>query len=164
MMADYAIKCVTPQNQPPDPSFCTEVEVTLKTADNFLDGQHKLTITNIDGQMAAATFPLDGLTIRPVDNLAPGTTPVSITVPGANFVEGMTGLWKNAAGVETPIVAGQIQKTSNTQLKVTLVPGAAGSGTLTLVSPIGLRAHVAVSVAAPTPPPTPTPTPTPETQ
>lgn len=146
MIDEFAIECVTPQSQPPDPSFCSEIEVTLKAADNYLEGQHKLTITNKDGQMAASTFPLDALTITSVADLTAGATPVNLVVNGTNFVVGMTAVWKNAALVETAIPAGQVQKKSDTQLVVTLEPGTVDKGTLTLVSPIGLRAHVDVTV------------------
>jgi hypothetical protein len=115
------------------PSFCTELKLTLKAADNYLDGQHKLVITNQDGQMAASNFPLDGLTIKPVGDLNAGTIPVGVEVNGANFGVGTTAIWKNAA-LETVISAAQVQKKSDTQLIVTLVPGAAGNGTLTLLA------------------------------
>lgn len=143
---EFAIECITPEDQAPDPSFCTELKLTLKVADNYLEGQHTLVLTNKDAQMAASTFPLDALTIKPVDDLRAGTTPVDVQVNGANFVVGMTSRWKNAALVETAIPAAQIQKKSDTQLIITLTPGTVGTGTLTLVSPIGLESHVNVTV------------------
>jgi hypothetical protein len=143
---EFAIECITPQDQSPDPSFCIELKLTLKAADDYLDGQHTLVITNKDGQMAASNFPLDGLTINPLDDLKGSAAPVDVEVNGANFVVGMTAKWKNAALVETAIEAAQIQKKSDTQLIVTLVPGTAGKGVLTLVSPIGLESHVDVTV------------------
>jgi hypothetical protein len=149
MTDEFVIECVTPQSQPPDPSFCTEIKVTLKAADNYLDGEHTLVITNKDGQMVASKFPLDALTITPVGDLTAGATPVDVVANGTNFVVGMTAVWKNAALVETTIQAGQVQKKSDTQLVVTLVPGVAGKGTLTLVSPIGLRSHADVTVKDP---------------
>lgn len=142
---EFAIECITPQDQSADPSFCTELKLTLKAADNYLDGQHKLVITNQDGQMAASNFSLDGLTIKPVGDLNAGTISAGVEVNGANFGVGTTAIWKNAA-LETVISAAQVQKKSDTQLIVTLVPGAAGNGTLTLVSQTGLRSHVDVSV------------------
>ena len=152
MKEEFTIEPVTAQVQPPDPSFCTEVKVTLNPAEAFLDGVHTLTITNQDGQMAASKFPLDALTINPVAALTAGTTGVSVPVTGTNFVDGMTAEWKNAAAaVGTPVAAGPVQKAPGPPVvwTVTLVPGAAGKGTLTLVSPIGLRAHVDVPVNAP---------------
>ncbi len=150
MKEQFTIELVTAQVQPPDPSFCTEVAVKLTAADSYLDGVHTLTITNQDGQMAASKFPLDALTITTVNNLPPTTGPV-VQVNGTNFVDGMTAEWKNAtapAGTP-PVAASSVQKKSGTQVEVTLVPGTAGKGTLTLVSPIFLRAHVDVTVNAP---------------
>ena len=78
--------------------------------------------------VAASKFPLDALTITPVGDLTAGATSVDVVVNGTNFVVGMTAMWKNAALVETAIPAGQVQKKSDTQLVVTLVPGAVGKG------------------------------------
>ena len=147
-----------PQSQPADPSFCTEVKVTLNAADSYLDGVHTLTITNKDGQMAAAKFPLDALTINPVAALTAGTTSQPVDLTGTNFVDGMTAEWRNPmAPAGVPVAAGTVKKKADTPQKpdaqqvwtVTLVPGAAGKGTLTLESPIGLRAHVDVVVNPP---------------
>jgi hypothetical protein len=44
------------------------------------------------------------------------------------------------------IAAAEIQNKSDTQFIVTLVSGPTGKGTLTVVSPIGLRSHVDVNV------------------
>jgi hypothetical protein len=77
---------------------------------------------------------------------------VPVPVTGTNFVDGMTAEWKNAAApVGTPVAAGPVQKNPGPPLSwtVTLVPGAVGKDTLTLVSPIGLRAHVEVTIKDP---------------
>ena len=142
----FQIECVKPQDQPADPSFCSEIKVTLKEADKYLEGQHKLALTNKDGQMAVSSFPADPLTIGPVNDLLEGTTPVDVVVNGANFAVGLTAVWKNAALKETAIGAAQVQKKTDTQLIVTLAPGPAGKATLTLISPINLRAHIDVNV------------------
>jgi hypothetical protein len=147
MLEEFTIKPLKQQDQAPDSSFCTEIELTLTTADNtYLENQHTLTITNKDGQMAVATFPLDGLTISPVNNLTQGAAQVNVTVNGTNFVDRMTAVWMNAAKVATPIPATDITKNSAIEIIVKLTPGTPGTGTLTLVSPIGLRAHVDVTV------------------
>jgi hypothetical protein len=122
----------------------------LKAADTYLDGEHALTITNKDGQMAASKFPLDALTIKSVADPTAGTTAVPVVVNGTNFVARMVAKWENATGVVTDVAAGQIEKISDTQLRVTLVPGnTVGKGTLTLESPSHLRAHSDVNVVAP---------------
>ena len=103
-------------------------------------------MTNKDGQMAVTTFPVDPLTISPVNDLSEGTTPVDVTVNGANFAVGLTAKWKDAAQQETTIGAAQVQMKTDKQLIVTLVPGSAGKGTLRLISPRNLRAHTDVNV------------------
>ena len=80
----------------------------------------------------------------------PSETPVDVEVTGTNFaLVGMTAVWKNnASEQDTVIPAGQVRQKTDKQVTVTLVPGEAGGGTLTLVSPIGLRAHVDVTIKA----------------
>ena len=143
---EVTVDCITPQDQPPDPTFCTELKVTLNSADNYLEGPHKLVLTNKDGQMGSSNFPLDGLTITSVGLMQAGTLPVAVPVMGSNFADGMMAMWKDATLAETTITANQVQKQSDTQLTLTLMPGPKGKGTLTLVSSIGLKSHIDVSV------------------
>jgi len=142
----FSIKCAKQQDQAADPSFCSEIEVTLKEADKYLEGQHKLCVTNKDGQAAISNFPLDPLKIDPVKDLFTSTTPVSVEITGANFVVGMTAVWRDATSQETPIGTAQVQKKTDTQATITLTPGPAGKATLTLISPINLRVHADVKV------------------
>jgi hypothetical protein len=142
---EFTIECVTPQDQAPDPTFCTECKVTLRNADDYLEGLHKLTLTNNDGQMAVSNFPLDGLTITSVGPVKSGT-PAPFAVNGNNFADGMTAIWRNATGVEAAIESSGITKQSDTQLAASFIPGPSGLARLTLISSIGLRCHVDVNV------------------
>lgn len=137
----YAISGKKPQDQPPDPSFNNEVEVVLKNADDYLAGEHVVTLINRDGQVAAISFPPDPLIIDSIEDVPNGGAPVEVTVTGKNFSVGMTGTWKDPAGQETEIPADGITRKSATKLGVTITPGEKpGVGTLTLASSSGLTA------------------------
>lgn len=138
----------TPVDQAPDPAFCSEVQVTLLAATAYLEGEHTLTLINGDGQAAAVHFPSDPLTIDSVEKVLHGTAAVPVKVTGKNFAEGMTAEWKDAAGTSTAIPSGQVTKTSVTELTVNLIPGdEVGTGTLTLISALGLRATKPVTIS-----------------
>jgi hypothetical protein len=134
------------QDQPADPTFCSELIVTLKqVADKYLDGVHKLTLTNNkDGQMAVTNFPNDPLAIDPVVGVSEGDT--TVTVNGNDFVDDMTASWKDNKGVETTIAKDQIKYKTKTQLVITFTPPSSGKATLTLISPSKLRAHADLNV------------------
>jgi hypothetical protein len=135
------------QDQPPDPSFCSEITVTLLNATACLEGKHKITLTNKDGQMAVCDFPVDPLTIDPLGSLTPSTNPVDVVVTGKNFGDGTTAQWTDAAGVAASIAAAQVRKFSDTKLTVTLTPGQkAGSGKLVLISAGNFKSSVNVDV------------------
>ena len=143
---------VKPQDQPPDPSFCSEINLTLLDATNYLDKPNKITLTNKDGQMAVGDFPVDPLTIDPLANLTPSTSPVDVAVTGKNFGDSMTAQWTDAAGVASAIVAAQVKKISDTKLTVTLTPGLKpGTGKLALISAANFKTSVSVDVKAPEP-------------
>jgi hypothetical protein len=144
---EYVIVGMARQDQPVDPAFCSAVEVTLKAATAYLEGEHTLALTNRDGQAAAIRFPCDPLTIDSVETVKSGTTPVSVKVRGKNFGDGTTAEWKDA-GAARAIPVGAATKASATELTVELIPGAqAGTGTLTLISALGLRATTPVTIA-----------------
>jgi hypothetical protein len=143
----FAIAVVKAQDQAPDPSFCTEINLTLTDAAAYLEGQHTLTLTNKDGQMAESSFPVDLLTIKPGQRFPTGTAPVAVNVIGQNFGDGMTAVWTDQTKASTNIASNQIIKVSATQLKITLTPGPVGSGTLVLISSINLRATASVAVS-----------------
>jgi hypothetical protein len=143
----FTLTPVTPQDARADPSFFSELNVTLTEADAYLEGVHTLALTNSDGQMAAAKFPVDALKVVSADAVPAGTAPANVTVRGESFGVGTTATWIDAAGAPSAIAADQIKRTSDSELVVTLTPGAAkGQGRLTLVSQIGLRASTPVTV------------------
>jgi hypothetical protein len=134
-------------NAQPDPQtgFCTDVNVSLNDAAKFIDGSHELMLVNGDGQSSTVSFPVDPLTVDPIADQATGNAPVDVAVTGKNFVTGITAEWKNPAETGAPGNA-PVTFVSATKLTATVVPGAAGTGKLTLISPIGLRASASVTV------------------
>jgi hypothetical protein len=76
-----------------------------------------------------------------------GAQPVAVAVKGKNFAEGMTGQWIDQAQGISNIATTDIKKASDTQLTITLIPGAKGTGKLVLVSAINLRASAKVQVS-----------------
>jgi len=135
-----------PQDAPVDPTFRSELTITLVKADGYLDRQNTVTVINKDGQMATANFPVDPLAIDKGQVFTAGTAEVQVPVNGANFEDSMTAEWTNAGKTLTPIPAAKVQRTSDKQAMVSLIPGAAGVGKLTLISKIGLRTSAEVTV------------------
>jgi hypothetical protein len=148
LVGDYALTRKKAQDQAPDPSFSTELALLLKNANDYLEGEHTVTLTNGDGQAASAAFPVNGLKIEPVDQVAQGDKPVPVTIKGQNFADGMTGLWQNQ-GVPENSRALAVKLVSETEAGTTLIPGNAGTGKLTLISALGLRASADVTVTSP---------------
>jgi hypothetical protein len=138
---EFAVEEAKAQDQPADPSFRTEVKVTLKNADKYVDGQHKLGFINKDGQMAGAQFPVDPLTIESI-SLARGDT--TIRVEGKNFEDNTTAEWRNPS-TSAPVAA-PVKKISDKQLEITVAPVTAGDGRLTLISAIRLRTSKTVQI------------------
>jgi hypothetical protein len=119
--------------------------VTLNEANAYLEGPHRLSLTNDDGQTAVSTFPIDPLKIEPVE-LVEAVVPLAVTVTGKNFGVGTTAVWKNAAGLETTIPEADVEKKSDEELVIKLVPGLPGEGQLTVISKIGLKASAKANV------------------
>ncbi len=147
LKGEYELVLKKAQDQAPDPSFCSELTLLLKNANNYLEGEHTLTLTNTDGQAASASFPVDCLKIEPVDQVAQGDKPVSVTVKGKNFEDEMRGIWEND-GVPENSRTVEVKKVSGTEARATLIPGNAGKGKLTLISALGLRASADVTVTS----------------
>jgi hypothetical protein len=80
---EYSIVRSKAQDQPADPTFCSELEVTLKGASTYIKGEHTLTLINRDGQSSAVHFTSNPDTIDSVDNIntvqpSDSTGPVSL--------------------------------------------------------------------------------------
>jgi hypothetical protein len=143
----FSIDDGKPQDAPADPTFRSELNVTLKKADAYLEGQRNITLINKDGQMATANFPVDPLTIDKGQVFPAGTTEVPVTVKGANFETEMQAEWTaQGSTTPTPITQDKLQRKSDKEVVVNLIPGPAGTGKLTLTSKIGLRASADVTV------------------
>ncbi len=137
----YWITGATPD---PQTNFCTELNVTLNAATQYVENPKSVTLTlvNSDGQAADATFPTDAMCINtvapalPADANAP--VPATVSVTGNNFVAGTTAQWLSPAGVAVP--APTVTVTNATQLTVSRPQGVVGGYTLVLTSPVKLRA------------------------
>jgi hypothetical protein len=145
------------QGQPdPQAHFCSEMNISLFDAAKYIEGTHELMLVNQDGQSATVGFPADPTTIDPIPAQIVGDAAVNVSITGKNFVDGMKFEWKDPAaakaGATMPTGSGAASIKSGTQLVVSLVPGKmAGTGKLTLISPISLRATADVSITGPTP-------------
>jgi hypothetical protein len=142
----FSIRPVKTQDQAPDSSFCSEINLTLKDASAYLEGVHDLTLTNKDGQMSASSFPVDPLMINPNQVFSAGTQPADVEITGKNFADGMTAQWTDQNQAITDLTTNDIKKTSDTTLTIRLVPGPQGTGKLVLISAINLRTAEIVSV------------------
>lgn len=143
----YSIVPVKSQDQAPDPSFCTELTLTLKDATAYIERVHRLSLMNQDGQKADCSFPVDTLTIDPNQIFAAGTQPAPVVVKGENFADGMTAQWTDQAQNTSAIPATAIKKISDSQVAITLTPGPKGNGRFVLISAINLRASTDVQVS-----------------
>ena len=144
----YSVDASTPQAHAPDPALCSELVVTLKEADAYLTNIHGLVLTNDqDGQMAECEFPLNPLTIAKAQIIAAGDEATTVAIKGTNFCNGMIVTWTNS-GTETRVPPNGVVRKSDTEVDITLVPGTAGSATLTIESALGLIAREEITVKA----------------
>jgi hypothetical protein len=134
---------ITGDSPDPQSGFCSELNVSLNDAGDYLEGKHTLTLVNNDAQAADAVFPIGPMTIVSVDvpNNAPAADP-DVTVTGTNFVDPTTAEWRDATGTLIPGFTPTVKVESGTKVSVsrpaTVMPGSKCK--LTLVSQIGLRA------------------------
>ncbi len=142
----FAIRGVDKQNGNSNSAFFTTVEVTLFDADKYLTGQHLLFLVNDDGQSATETFPVNPVSLDAVTPIKAAQDPVTLHLVGRNFCAGFHGTWVDAAGVPHTILDADIKFVDGNQLDVTLIPGAAGTGTLVLESPAKLLGIAEVKV------------------
>ena len=123
------------------------MNVVLKNAAKYVQGEYELTFINKDGQMAEAKFPVDPLKLTTVPNVPAGANAVPITVTGGSFGDDMTAEWIDASKTITPIPTDKVKKKSNTEAEIVLIPGVTkGQGMLTLISANHLRASSPVQV------------------
>lgn len=133
----------TPESQ--DPKLCTMLKVQLRNVDpRFYDGPRVLRITNPFSPGVDIKY---GATVDPVSGVAPGNATVKVKVTGANFKDPSKAVWTDQAGRSTPIPEANFKKVSETELEITLTPGAAGQAKLAIQSPGGLTTTIDVTVA-----------------
>jgi hypothetical protein len=157
----------TPQ-QGGDIGFASELRITLLKASgvDLSVGDHRFRIVNKDGQFADSVITANPPTITkvvPPDRtdlpdgskmLPQGSASISVLIVGKGLQPGSKVTWK-AQGAASPqdaqIEAGSGGSTE--QLRVALSPGDAGTGLLTLVTPIGNHAVATVTVMGTLPDP-----------
>ncbi len=141
----FKVTGTTKQDQPAGTDFYSCVEVDLLDAEVYRTGSHLLYLVNEDGQSTCESFPMNPLTIT-TKSLTSGTDRVEVNIEGENFADGLSGSWKDAAKAENPIAAADIKFVDAKNLKVTLVPGPAGDGQLSLESEARLIVSVPMKV------------------
>ncbi|KAA6461824.1 hypothetical protein DYQ86_09225 [Acidobacteria bacterium AB60] len=127
-------------------SFFSKVEVTLLDAAKYFTGPHLIYLVNDDGQSATEAFPVDPVSLDAIPPVKAGLDPVTLHVLGRNFCSGFKGIWVDANGQEHTIPDADIKFVDENHLEVTLVPGAAGTGKLKLVTPARLLGIAEVKV------------------
>lgn len=141
-------------------------ELTLKLGKTWQTGDHLLRLTNADGQYAEIWFASDPPEITQVgddakkDEVAKGTSAIEIAIKGKNLREGSSVEWL-PPGATTPTSIAPAQVTAKLaeqkpdgagrqdtrQLTLSITPGqAVGAGTISVVSPRGMRASRQLSV------------------
>ncbi len=132
-------------NGTPDPQsgFCSELNISLNAAAQYLEGSYQLTVVNGDGQASDVMFPKDTMTITSVD--PPTAQNPAFVVKGTNFVANTSYEWH--AANDALLGARQVATfKSPNELDVNPPPApAAGApalpqrAKLVLISPAGLR-------------------------
>jgi hypothetical protein len=151
---------VTPQTDGSDPAFAIQLKIKInqKVAKLDLGGSdHVFRIMNPDGQFHDCRFTANPPTIAGVSDtgtagvkaIKPSDQEVEVTVTGSGFQAASTGRWTmQGAANPAEIPAEKIGFVDAQTLKVTLVPGPAGSGTLLIQTPNGFTATASVVVQA----------------
>jgi hypothetical protein len=133
------------------PGYCAQLDFTLSQGAGFAKGDHTLEITNRDGVGAQHIFTATPMKILFTVAITHGSKgPVNLTV--LNYREGSSAQWL-APGASTPleIAAADVKRTNlapaGDTVTVTIPAGdKAGTGTLTLVSPLGGTEATSVTV------------------
>ena len=129
-----------------DADLCTTLNVRLQDVPlTYFDGEHVLRVINGDSQAADATY---GSKIESIKgDIPPANQPAVVTVIGRSFKDPSSGEWRNPPEHDPQnIPTTNVIKKSETELAVTLTPGAQGIGKLTIVSPGGLTTSTNVNI------------------
>lgn len=146
------VDAVTGADQPEGPQgYSTQLGFALSQAAGFATGDHTFEIVNGDGVGAQEIFtatPMKITATTPINHGGPGL--VTLTV--LNYREGSSALWL-APGTSAPfeIAASDVRRTAmaaaGDTVTITVPAGnTAGTGTLTLVSPLGGTEPTSVTV------------------
>lgn len=158
----------TPQEQASDKSFCSQLKITVTEAAglDLTTGEHVFRIVNKDAQFADSRFTVDSPAIdtvvvsdpsavppivpasaSPDKLIVKGTSQAVIKVTGSGFRLGTTARWTPANAKEpTELPASAVEFIDTQNLRITLVAGDPGSGTLMLQTPNGFSAVATVTV------------------
>ncbi len=148
-MDQFTVKGLIKQDQSSGTTFYTKVEVDLLDAGEYLAGSHLVFLVNDDGQSACESFPLNALSLDPVDPINSGNAPAEIALVGRNFAPGFLGTWVDASKKSQTIPDDKIQFIDINHLKVTLPPGPPGIGKLTLETATHLLGIAEITVRQP---------------
>jgi hypothetical protein len=145
----------TPQEGASDKTFCSKLKIKINTIAgvDLTKGDHLFRITNKDAQFSESRFSADMPAISTVELLdggpiVSGQEIVTVKVSGSGFRLGTTVQWTQP-GAKDPIDldASAVEFINSTTLKVRLVPGSKGTGTLRISTPSGFAAAKTVSVS-----------------
>ncbi|MDP8979239.1 MAG: hypothetical protein M3O35_01465 [Acidobacteriota bacterium] len=141
------------QDQSADPKFCSELKITIKDQAqvNLMKGDHTFRILNPDGQFSETPFTADAPKIDSVtadggDAVNHGGAAVVLLVGGSGFRPGMAAKWTAVNKEPADLSASAVQYVDDKNVKVTLIPGEAGTGVLMLTTPKGVAVTKSVEV------------------
>jgi hypothetical protein len=140
----------TPQDQAADPKFCSQLKITIKkdAAVDLTKGDHIFRISNPDSQYSEAPFTADPPKITSVtpDAVTADDKPVELVIAGEGFRPGMTAKWTAVNKDPVDLNLSAVVYVDDTKVKVTLIPGEAGTGVLMLTTPKGVAVTCNVTV------------------
>lgn len=140
----------TPQGQGRQ-DYRSDLTFDLVRAASFADSaDHTFEIINGDGIGAQAIFTAQPMKITAAAGVAAGESPATVTVTVENFRVGSTARWLAPGKVQAQVIEAKDvkpQPSLPTKIDVTLTPGSQkGSGTLTLVTPVGATEITTVAI------------------
>jgi hypothetical protein len=142
---------ITGANPDPQTGFCTELNVSVNSATEYVENPTTVTLrfVNTDEQAADATFPTDPMSIDSVPALpaGPAPDPANVAVTGKNFVINTTAQWQPPDAGAVPVNA-NVTFTSANQLIIGRPQNVVAGYKLILISPVGLRASLETKTAA----------------
>ncbi len=134
------------------PGFSSQLQITIDSnaGVDLKSDDHTFRILNSDGQFSDKKFALP----MKIDNVTDGVANkdctiraskdlITVTVTGSNCKQGTTATWKSGGQDPKPVA---VEYVDPANLKIKVVPGDAGTGTLLLVSPAGFTAMKDVTV------------------